>query len=155
MRFSLLAVLFPALLTACSDAATTKQTELQATTSKLENAPQAVEISKSAPEKTTITAAHQQLKQLIQDPSCDNSSQCKVLPVGSRACGGPSSYVVYSTKTANSSEVEKIAQKITSLESQYNAANDVMSICQHLTAPGTQCSANTCVKIDGSAASVY
>ncbi len=161
MRYPLLAILFPVLLTACSDAATNEQAESTATSNKLVEAPKAVEIknaeevTKAAPDKATISSAHEQLKQLIDDQSCDNSSQCKVLPVGSRACGGPSSFIVYSTKTADTAEVEKLAKDITALEKQFNAANDMMSICQHLTAPGAQCSENTCVRIEGSAASVY
>ncbi len=157
MRYPLLAILFPVLLTACSD--NNEQAESTATSNKLVEAPVEInnteEVSKAAPDKATISSAHEQLKQLIDDPSCDNSSQCKVLPVGSRACGGPSSFIVYSSKTANTAEVEKLAKDITALEKQFNAANDMMSICQHLTAPGAQCSENTCVRIEGSAASVY
>ncbi len=161
MRYPLLAILFPVLLTACSDAATNEQAKPEVTSQKLVEEPKAAavkkptKVNKIAPNQASINSAHEQLEQLIDKPSCDNSSQCKVLAVGSRACGGPSKYVVYSTKTADATEVKKLAQEITTLEQQFNALNDMMSICQHLSAPGTQCSANTCVRIEGSAASVY
>ncbi len=162
MRYPLLAILFPVLLTACSDAVINEQAETTSNRNKVIDTQKTVEVKKSAvdvnkiaPDQATIKSTHEQLNQLIDDPRCDNSSQCKVLPVGSRACGGPSSFIVYSTKTADTAEVEKLAKDITALEKRFNAVNDMMSICQHLTTPSTQCSNNTCVKIDGSAQSVY
>ena len=81
MRYPLLAILFPVLLTACSDAATNEQAESTSTSNKLVEAPKAVEIkntgevTKAATDKATISSAHEQLKQLIDDPSCYNSTQ--------------------------------------------------------------------------------
>ncbi|NOU53028.1 hypothetical protein HG263_21230 [Pseudoalteromonas sp. JBTF-M23] len=94
-----------------------------------------------------IEQLHNQLKTLTQDVSCDTTMQCQVEAVGSRACGGPSSYIVYSNKSANPDTIKQIASKITLFESTYNAKNKMMSICQHLTKPSTQCVENKCVKL--------
>jgi hypothetical protein len=114
-------------------------------------------ISKKAPldkvvlSKTSL-AELKQLKEnfaaLIADKTCDNSSQCRVIAVGSRACGGPSSYAVFSSKMANKNKVNTLADKVTKYESQYNAQTGRMSICQHLVAPSTQCINNVCEKFD-------
>ena len=103
MRYPLLAILFPVLLTACSDAVINEQAETTSNRNKVIDTQKTVEVKKSAvdvnkiaPDQATIKSTHEQLNQLIDDPRCDNSSQCKVLPVGSRACGGPSSFILNS-----------------------------------------------------------
>jgi hypothetical protein len=159
MRLSVIALLLPLCLSACSDTATTSNSEqLSPAPAVLAKSKQATKLDPQMQEQPTrenIQKAHQQLKTLTADSQCDNSAQCKVVAVGSRACGGPSSYLVYSNKTANEQAVEQLSKKITSLESQFNAENSMVSICQHLMAPGAQCVENKCVKLDSSAASVY
>lgn len=159
MRLSVIAaVLLPLCLSACSDAATSNSDQLSPAPAALVKDNQATKLDPQTQEQPTrenIQKAHQQLQALTADPQCDSSAQCKVLAVGSRACGGPSSYLVYSNKTANEQAVEQLSKKITSLESQFNAENSMVSICQHLMTPGAQCVENKCVKLDSSAASVY
>lgn len=157
MRLSIFALLLPLCLSACSDA-TTNDNTLSTATNKIDKSAQSTKLDSSAHtpiSRETIQSTRQQLNTLITDTQCDNSTQCQVLAVGSRACGGPSSYIVYSNKTADSDQVEQLATKITEQESKFNAQNDMMSICQHLSAPSTQCTENKCVKIEGNSASVY
>ncbi|CAM4279668.1 hypothetical protein [Pseudoalteromonas byunsanensis] len=105
--------------------------------------------------KQDISEIHDQLKSLTQDLSCDNSSQCHVEAVGKRACGGPSSYLVYSSKSASSEEVTELAKKITRYESSYNFENQIMSICEQLTRPSTQCVENKCVTLSDMSQEAY
>lgn len=102
-----------------------------------------------------IQKLHDQLKTLTQDLSCDNSTQCQVEAVGSRACGGPSSYLVYSSKSAATETVKQVTTKITQYESTYNAKNNMVSICQHLTRPAAQCVASKCVKLENSSQETF
>lgn len=95
------------------------------------------------------------LKFITKDKECDTTTQCQVLPVGSRACGGPSDYVIFSTKTADPEKVKELADKLTHAEAAYNAKNQMVSICQHLTVPATQCVNNKCVKLEHSNQATY
>ncbi|ASM48344.1 hypothetical protein PESP_a0051 [Pseudoalteromonas espejiana DSM 9414] len=171
MRTPLLALLLPLCLTACLE--TASNNEKQTTENQLKEVPQATALpeNKKAHTKDTvqsltktdsksvsvedIKSVKAELNSLVANNQCDTNEQCKVTPVGSRACGGPSSFVVYSTKTANDADVLTLSKKITALESNYNAQNEMMSICQHLTTPSTQCVENKCVKLEGSAVSVF
>lgn len=92
----------------------------------------------------------QSLENIVADKSCDNDIQCKIIAVGDRACGGPSSYLVYSTRSADEAQVKQLAEQITTLERAYNMQNQMMSICQHLIEPATQCVENKCVKLENS-----
>ncbi|WP_462153453.1 hypothetical protein [Pseudoalteromonas piscicida] len=97
-----------------------------------------------------IKTHKQSLENIVADKSCDNDTHCKVIAVGDRACGGPSSYLVYSTRSADEAQVEQLAEQITTLERAYNMQNQMMSICQHLIEPATQCVENKCVKLENS-----
>ncbi|KZN40274.1 hypothetical protein N474_08600 [Pseudoalteromonas luteoviolacea CPMOR-2] len=100
-------------------------------------------------DEASIKNQHAYLNFITKDKSCDSSSQCQAIPVGSRACGGPSSYLLFSTKTADLEKVYKLAKKLTDSEAQYNAKHGMISICEHLRQPATQCVENTCVKLEG------
>lgn len=172
MRTPLLALLLPLCLTACLET-TSNETE-QTKTNAVENTstpipqqklPQANRENKIAQQLPVdaakevslddIKTAKNKLNNLIADKQCSTSSQCKVSAVGSRACGGPSDYIVYSTQSAPQEQVSALSDTITQLESTYNVQKGMMSICQHLTAPSTQCVENKCVKVEGSAVSVF
>ncbi|WP_247664843.1 hypothetical protein [Pseudoalteromonas sp. MMG010] len=168
MHKPLLALFLPFLLTAClgDNETTSKREDTQV-------APQLAADKKELPSTTpldksdktlmqaeesplaTIKGTKEKLSEITANLQCDTTSQCKVQAVGSRACGGPSRYIVYSTKHTNSDDVTKHADTITQYEKTLNAKEDMASICQHIPAPGTQCISNSCVKIEGSSASPY
>ncbi|MBA6409679.1 hypothetical protein H4J63_10150 [Pseudoalteromonas sp. 5Ae-yellow] len=174
MRTPLLAILLPLCLTACLDKAPTEtqkvtinseaeapKQELKENTQLQENTKKNV-VAEKIPKADLknvsiddIKAAKTELDTLIADKQCDTSTQCRVNAVGSRACGGPSSFVVYSTNAASEDQVTALSDKITKLESSYNSQKGMMSICQHLTTPSTQCVENKCVKLEGSAVSAF
>jgi hypothetical protein len=173
MRTPLLAILLPLFLSACLDKTPTETEEAVITTKTeapkpvLQKSSEDIKIPNDAEAENSpkinlknvsiddIKAAKNQLNTLVADAQCDTTAQCKVSPVGSRACGGPSSYIVYSTKTVAEEEVTNLSKKITAFESNYNAQKDMMSTCQHLTTPSTQCVENKCVKLESSAVSAF
>ncbi|MEQ3512565.1 hypothetical protein ABMY35_04200 [Pseudoalteromonas sp. BZB3] len=81
---------------------------------------------------------------------CDSNAQCKVIAAGNRACGGPSHYMLYSTKTTTDETAKTVADKLTKYESLYNAQSGMQSICAMLTKPTTQCINNKCVTLNDS-----
>lgn len=177
MRTPLLAILLPLCLTACLDKTPTETQQVTITSEteapkqglqKLKENTQLQENTKNnvIAESVSINdlknvsiddikTAKAELNTLITDKQCDTSTQCRISAVGSRACGGPSSFIVYSTKSASEKQVAALSDKITKLESSYNSQKGMMSICQHLTTPSTQCVENKCVKLEGSAVSAF
>jgi len=169
MRTPLLAILLPLCLTACLDKTPTETQQVTITSEteapkqelqKLKENTQLQENTKNnviaeSVSINDIKTAKAELNTLITDTQCDTSTQCRISAVGSRACGGPSSFIVYSTKSASEKQVAALSDKITKLESSYNSQKGMMSICQHLTTPSTQCVENKCVKLEGSAVSAF
>jgi hypothetical protein len=78
-------------------------------------------LTSSKAQNASESVLNTQLNELTSNKSCTASYQCKVLGVGSRVCGGPSKYVVYSTLNHSQEQAEQLAQKITEQEQLDNA----------------------------------
>jgi hypothetical protein len=53
--------------------------------------------------------------QEIGVPYADEQSQCKLIAFGSKPCGGPGSYLVYSTARTNESRLEQLVNEFNQL----------------------------------------
>ncbi|MEK7069067.1 MAG: PKD domain-containing protein, partial [Patescibacteria group bacterium] len=54
----------------------------------------------------------------VAKTSATNISQCKIMEIGHRECGGPASYVIYST-VADENQLRSLVKKYTALEIEY------------------------------------
>lgn len=91
----------------------------------------------------------EQLDSLIEDKSCDTQQQCKVVGVGHLPCGGPSIYLVYSTKNAGGKQVQSVANLITEQERKLHQELGTMGICKATPQIQAQCVNNRCVEVGG------
>jgi hypothetical protein len=87
----------------------------------------------------------QQIQAEIGDASCDTNQQCRTLPVGHRACGGPESFLAYSTERGDSAKLLRLAAQHTAARKEQNEGSGMISTCQAITDPGATCSAGRCV----------
>jgi hypothetical protein len=85
------------------------------------------------------------IQSYVADLSCDASFQCKVIGVGERrACGGPSRYVVFSTKTVDENELERLVAAETSKEQLLNEALSGEETCKQVLPIQSLCIRNKC-----------
>ncbi|KZN57250.1 hypothetical protein N474_08605 [Pseudoalteromonas luteoviolacea CPMOR-2] len=88
------------------------------------------------------------LEQLIADKGCDASFQCKVIAVGERlTCGGPSKYLVYSSRNVDEEQVERAAHAITTAEKAKNQHAIASDICEPVLPIQALCISNACQSI--------
>ncbi|WP_408098034.1 hypothetical protein ACJVC5_03670 [Peredibacter sp. HCB2-198] len=78
------------------------------------------------------------------DLRCAKASDCKIIPIGSRACGGPSSYMITSQFNSNMAELEYLATQTEVKQAAYNRNYNVMSICTLVMPPEAKCVASYC-----------
>lgn len=78
------------------------------------------------------------------DLSCTSGSDCVALAVGSRACGGPSSFVVTSKDNANLAELETLTHATTEKEYAFNHKYRIVSICSVAMPPELACEKKLC-----------
>ncbi len=78
------------------------------------------------------------------DLTCKSVSDCEVVSLGHRACGGPASYEVLSKLNANYEETLFIAASSEEKGRIYNQENGIISICSLVAQPAVTCVKNLC-----------
>lgn len=85
-----------------------------------------------------------QIDTLIASSSCNDASECRYIAFGSKPCGGPWEYLVYST-SIDTLQLQNLVEEYNLLESDYNQNCDVVSDClfvgppQELSCENGQC----------------
>lgn len=75
----------------------------------------------------------------LGDAACDSDSQCRVIGVGAKACGGPTAYLPWSTKANNETALRAAVDRHAQAQRAAQAAAGMASNCMHLPEPAVQC----------------
>ncbi len=76
----------------------------------------------------------EEIKDLIARESCDEENSCDYIAVGSKACGGPKTYLLFSS-TVNSEKLENLVAEYNKAEADYNQKYGIRSDCMLVTPP--------------------
>lgn len=102
-----------------------------------------------APAPTSASAQlRQELQTLIGEPRCDSDAQCKTVGVGQKACGGPTRYLAWSTRTTDRATLEATAARLVAADKTANEKSGRVSNCMAVVDPGAVCRANRCQLAD-------
>jgi hypothetical protein len=71
----------------------------------------------------------------VGTPRASDVSQCAAIPLGAKACGGPSRYIVYSREVSDQARLSELTDRFTRLEKEENAIRNATSDCSFLMAP--------------------
>lgn len=85
-----------------------------------------------------------ELRAIGRTAGCSSDQQCKTVPVGAKSCGGPESYMAYSTAHVSSEKALSLAARYRKEREAENQASGVVSDCRFMMDPGAQCRAGTC-----------
>jgi hypothetical protein len=88
---------------------------------------------------------------LVGKAECSSDSQCQVLPIGAKACGGPASYLAFSNASTSAAEVQALAERYHGEQQASNQRSGMISDCRVVPTPAAACRANTCQLTDASA----
>lgn len=89
-----------------------------------------------------------QIKDLIGKAECSSDSQCQALPIGARPCGGPASYLAWSTAKTSSSDIQALADRFRAEQQERNARSGMVSDCRAIAPPAAVCRAGECQLTD-------
>ena len=88
------------------------------------------------------------IQKLISEGTCSDSSQCNYIAYGTKACGGPQGYLVFSSEV-DLEKLKNLVDKYTAAEDTYNKQNGIMSDCSIPSPPDNiECSDGKCVAVD-------
>ena len=102
----------------------------------------------AAPGATPASGTLAQMQALIGKAECTSDSQCQVLPIGARACGGPAGFLAWSNTKTDAGELQGLAERYKAEQQASNQASGRMSTCIALTAPAVACRAGGCQLTD-------
>ena len=107
--------------------------------------PPPVIASAAAPSGNLASVDAQLEKTLTNASVCTVDTECHSVAVGAKACGGPTGYRAYSSKTVSSASVDTLAQQERDLAAQAARESHQVSTCYMLADPGAHCQQNRCV----------
>lgn len=88
-----------------------------------------------------------EIENLANTSICDGIFECKFIAFGSKSCGGPKSYLMYST-SIDTEQLESLVETYNQNETQYNTENGIFSDCSIVIPPtSVNCENNTCVPV--------
>lgn len=89
-----------------------------------------------------------QITGMATNISCKVASDCAFLSIGERACGGPSSYKIYSKQIGEEAikKLHALAAESTTLARKANKDNGLASTCEFYPLPSLSCIENQCVQ---------
>jgi len=86
------------------------------------------------------------------DRGCTSDAQCRTVPVGAKPCGGPETYLPYSTAREQPAKVAQIAERYSREREAKFKSMGVAGDCMIVTDPGAVCRAGSCQAADGAKA---
>ena len=85
--------------------------------------------------QTDLNKLKKEIDREIGKPRAKRSNQCKVIAFGAKACGGPKSYLIYSTLQTNENKLKRLVDQYNSREQKINQETDAMSDCMFIEEP--------------------
>lgn len=89
-----------------------------------------------------------QIQAKIGKAGCSADSQCQVVPIGAKACGGAASYLAWSTAQTNGAELQALADRYRDEQQNNNKRSGMISDCRVVAPPAVACRAGTCQLTD-------
>ncbi|MEW6055736.1 MAG: hypothetical protein AB1540_03905 [Bdellovibrionota bacterium] len=86
----------------------------------------------------------QEIKNQISNKACSNDSQCRSIAFGEKSCGGPDSYLVYSTQQTDASQVESKVALYNRVDKRWDEVRGGVSDCRFIEEPRVECMASAC-----------
>ncbi|MFG6485295.1 hypothetical protein ACG04R_01355 [Roseateles sp. BYS78W] len=85
-----------------------------------------------------------ELRSLIGPAACSSDAQCRTVPVGAKACGGPAGYWAWSTKDTDGEALKALAAAQAAAHRREVEASGLRSNCAMTADPGAVCVAGHC-----------
>lgn len=96
---------------------------------------------------STLNDQMENIRSLIDKGTCTDESSCRYMAYGSKACGGPVGYLIFSSDV-NEALLKKMVASYTQNQKVFNEKNGIMSDCSIPPEPQQlKCENGKCVEI--------
>jgi len=98
-------------------------------------------------ERQELVTLKQTIEDLASQSVCNENTECKFIAFGSKPCGGPWSYLIYST-SIDENKLETLVEQYNLKELAFNNRYPIYSDCSYVSPPSSvKCENNTCVPV--------
>ncbi len=98
-------------------------------------------------EQTKLDNMKTEIERLANTSTCGDNITCKFIAFGSKPCGGPWTYLVYST-SIDTNKLEDLVEVYNQYEQDFNINWSIASDCAVTTPPtSVECENNICIAI--------
>jgi hypothetical protein len=98
----------------------------------------------SAPAEPESARLGRELRTLIGPATCSTDAQCRTVPVGAKACGGPAGYWAWSAQGTDGEALKALAARQSQAHRHEVEASGLRSNCAMAIDPGAACMAGRC-----------
>lgn len=89
-----------------------------------------------------------EIEELVKDKSCANTAECKTLAMGSNPCGGPRSYLIYSSARVAEETLASKVKQFSELQAEHNRTTGAVGACIMVMPPTIGCVDSVCAAQD-------
>jgi hypothetical protein len=100
-------------------------------------------------------ALRESIAQQVGTAACSSPAVCRTLPLGSKPCGGPRQYLIYSLAVTDSARLAADAARYSQAEAQRNREKGLMSDCSMLIEPQVSCISGKCAAVKSEGRRAY
>lgn len=98
-------------------------------------------------EQAELNVLKTEIETLANTSSCNNEAICKFIAFGSKPCGGPWNYLIYST-SIDTNKLENLVKEYNQREKDFNTKWSIVSDCAVALPPTSlECENNMCLAI--------
>ena len=116
------------------------------TTNDLGPADSSANASSATPQSDSdqIATLEREALALAHNDGCSTADQCRVAPVGAKACGGPRYWITWCPATTDSAALFQKLDELHTAEQNFNKVHGVISDCSIVGPPSPVVSAGVC-----------
>jgi hypothetical protein len=103
----------------------------------------------------TSDSLRQSIARQIGTATCSSPAVCRTQALGSKPCGGPRQYLVYSLTVTDSARLAADAARYSEAEARMNREKGLMSDCSMLVPPQVGCVSGRCAAIQSEGRRAY
>lgn len=76
-----------------------------------------------------------EIRERVGTPAAEEGASCRAIPLGAKPCGGPRSYLVFSTAATDSASLDTLVREYNRLDRRLNELEGRISDCMLVTEP--------------------
>jgi hypothetical protein len=97
-----------------------------------------------ADEDQQLARLGKDIEEFTKNKACSAGNNCKAMAMGSKPCGGPTSYIIYSLSNTDEKQLSEKVKKYSDLQKALNLKYNRISDCSLVVSPTVYCLSGVC-----------